>query len=106
MSSESDRKQDNGKGSLHHHLESVPEYCDCQGDGSRQSLENHGKLDEIWRFSNKKFDEDHDMHGNLALAEDYPRPTKRGEYQYASGVMGIAYNPFLDPEARNACMTF
>ena len=26
-------------------------------DGSRQSLESHGKLDEIWRFYNKKFEE-------------------------------------------------
>ena len=42
------------------------------------------------------------MHRNLARAEDYSKPTKRGEYQYVSGVMGIAYNPFLDSEAGNA----
>ena len=34
------------------------------------------------------------------------RPTKRGEYQYVSGVMGIAYNPFLDSQDGNACMNF
>ena len=34
------------------------------------------------------------------------RTTKRGEYQYVSGVMGIAYNPFLDSEDGNACMNF
>ena len=71
-------------------------------DGSRQSLESHGKLDEIRRFYNKKFEEGHDVHRNLALTEDYLKPSKRGEYQYASGVMGIAYNPFLDSEAGNA----
>ena len=38
-------------------------------DDSRQSLENHGKLDEIRRFHNKKFEEAHDVHRNLALAE-------------------------------------
>ena len=42
------------------------------------------------------------MHRNLASAEDYSRPNKRGEYQYVSGVMGIAYNPFLDSEAGSA----
>ena len=39
------------------------------------------------------------MHRNLALAEGYARPNKKGEYQYVSGVMGIAYNPFLKSEA-------
>ena len=46
------------------------------------------------------------MHGNLALAEDYSGPKKRGEYQYLSGVMEMAYNPFLDSEAGNDCMKF
>ena len=71
-------------------------------DDSRQSLENHGKLDEIRIFHNKKFEEGHDVHRNLALAEDYSRPNKKGEYQYVSGVMGIAYNPFLNSEAASA----
>ena len=71
-------------------------------DDSRQSLENHGKLDEIRRFHNKKFDEGHDVHRNLAFAEDYSRPNKKREYQYMSGVMGIAYNPFLNSEAGSA----
>ena len=71
-------------------------------DGSRQSLETYGKLDEIRRFYNKKFEEGQDVHRNLARAEDYSKPKKWGEYQYASGVMGIAYNPFLDSEAGNA----
>ena len=44
------------------------------------------------------------MHRNLARAEDFSKPTKRGEYQYVSGVMGIAFNPFLDSEAGNAYM--
>ena len=71
-------------------------------DDSRQSLENHGKLDEIRRFYNKKIEEGHDVHRNLASAEDYSRPNKRGEYQYVSGVMGIAYNAFMDSEAGSA----
>ena len=42
------------------------------------------------------------MHRNLFLAEGYARPNKKGEYQYVSGVMGIAYNPFLNSEAASA----
>ena len=49
---------------------------------ARQSLENHGKLNEIRRFYNKKFQEGHDVHRNLARAEDYSKPTKWGEYQW------------------------
>ena len=71
-------------------------------DDSRQSLENHRKLDEIRRFHNKKFEEGHNVHRNLALTEGYARPNKKGEYQYVSGVMGIAYNPFLNSEAASA----
>ena len=71
-------------------------------DGSRQSLENHRKLDEIRRFYNKKVEEGHDVHRNLASAGEYSRPNKKGEYQYVSGVMGIAYSPFLDSEAGSA----
>ena len=42
------------------------------------------------------------MHRNLASAENYSKPNKRGEYQNVSRVMGIAYNPFLDSEAGSA----
>ena len=40
-------------------------------DDSRQSLENQWKLDEIRRFYNKKFEEGHDVHRNLASTEEY-----------------------------------
>ena len=63
-------------------------------DGSRQSLENHRKLEGIRRFYNKKFEDGDDVHRNLASAGEYLRPNKKGEYQYVSGVMGKAYNPF------------
>ena len=71
-------------------------------DGSRQSLESHRKLDEIRRFYNKKFEEKHDVHRNLASSGEYLKLNKKGEYQYVSGVMGMAYNPFLDLEAGGA----
>ena len=45
-------------------------------DDSRQSLENHGKIDKIRRFYNK---EGHDVHRNLASAEKYSKSNKKGE---------------------------
>ena len=75
-------------------------------DSSSKSLESHGKLDELRRFYNKKIEEGHGVHRNLTRAEEYAKPLKRGEYQYVSEVMGIAYNPFLDSEAGNAYMNF
>ena len=49
-------------------------------DNSRQSLENHAKVGEIKRFSNKKFNSSHEVHRALALAEDYWKTKTRGEY--------------------------
>ena len=54
------------------------------------------------RFYNKKFEEKHDVHRILAPPGEYSKPNKKGEYQYVSGVMGMAYNPFLDLEAGSA----
>ena len=54
------------------------------------------------RFYNKKFEEEHDVHRNLTSPEQYSRLGEKGDYQYVSGVMGIAYNPFLDSEAGGA----
>ena len=71
-------------------------------DGSRQSLESHRKLGEIRRFYNKTFEEKHDVQRNLASPGEYLKPNKKGEYQYVSGVMGMANNPFLDSEAGGA----
>ena len=94
MSSEGYGEQNHGERSLHRHTERVQSTGIEKENDSRQSLENHGKLDEIRRFHNKKLEEGHDEHRNLALAEGYAKPNKKGEYQYVSGVMGIAYNPF------------
>ena len=43
-----------------------------------------------------------DLTRQVGTGETQVRPNKRGEYQYVSGVMGIAYNPFLDSEAVSA----
>ena len=39
-------------------------------------------------------------------AEEYSKSSKRGEYQYVSGVMEKSYNHFLSTEARAAYLNF
>ena len=53
------------------------------------------KIDEIKMFSNQKFYSNHDVHRALAVTERYSTPTKRGENQFVSGVIGMSCNPFL-----------
>ena len=63
-------------------------------DDSDQKLENHANIDETWRFSNKKIDSSIAVHCVIIEAKEHSKPSKRGEYQYVSGVMGISHNPF------------
>ena len=73
---------------------------------SRQFLENHAKIDEIRRILNKKIDSSRDVHLALFVAEECSKSTKRGGYQYVSGVMKMSYNSFLSTEAGAAYMNF
>ena len=66
-------------------------------------LRTIGKLP---RSGGKKIEDGHDVHRALALAVDYSKPTKRGEYQYVSGILGVSYNPFLSTEAGAAYKSF
>ena len=63
-------------------------------DDSGQSLENHANIDEIQMFPNKKIDSSYDVRRAMIEAEECSEPSKRGEYQFVSGVMGISNNPF------------
>ena len=78
----------------------------AKGDGSRQSLENHGKLDENQTFSNKKFGEDHDVHHNMALAEDYSQTTRSGGVPVRIRCGGDGLKPFLGSGGRGCLYEF
>ena len=75
-------------------------------DDSRQSLENHVKVDEIRRCSNRKFDSGHDVHRVMTHAEYQSKPFKRREYHYVSRVMWVSFNLFLSREAGLAYLNF
>ena len=56
-----------------------------------EELEPMRKIDEIRRFSNKE----------LRLTKEYCGPIKKKSYSYVSGIIGIAYNPFLSEDIRD-----
>ena len=76
----------------------IDKICD-----SRQSLD---KIDKIRMFSKKSFASSHDVHRAMVVVEECSKPTKCGEYQYVSGVIGMSYNPILCTEAGAAYLNF
>ena len=57
-------------------------------------LEPMNKIDEIRRFSNKEL--------RLSKAHEYWGPIREKIYSYVSGIIGIAYNPFLNEDIRDS----
>ena len=59
------------------------------------------KIDEIRRFSNKKLELTKESMGALPKSTEYCGPNRKKSYSYVSGVIGIAYNPFLSEDIRD-----
>ena len=66
-----------------------------------EELEPMRKIDEIWRFSNKELRLTKESMGVLPKSSGYCGPIKKKSYSYVSGVIGIAYNPFLSEDIRD-----
>ena len=64
-------------------------------------LEPMRKIDEIRRFSNKELRLTKESMGALPKSIEYCGPIRKKSYSYVSGVIGIAYNPFLSEDIRN-----
>ena len=64
-------------------------------------LEPMKKIDEIRRFSNKELRFSKESMGALPKSSDYCGPIKKKSYSYVSGIIGIAYNPFLNEDIRD-----
>ena len=58
-------------------------------------LEPMRKIDEIRRFSNKELRLTKEFMGALPKPSEYCGPIREKSYSYVSGIIGIAYNPFL-----------
>ena len=64
-------------------------------------LEPMRKIDEIRRFSNKELTLTKESIGALPKSNEYCGPIRKKSYSYVSGVIEIAYNPFLSEDIRN-----
>ena len=66
-----------------------------------EELEPMRKIDEIRRFSNKELRLTKESMGALPKSSEYCGPIRKKSYSYVSGVIGIAYNPFLSRDIRD-----
>ena len=64
-------------------------------------LEPMKKIDEIRRFSNKELRLSKESMGALPKSSEYCGPIRKKSYSYVSGIIGMAYNPFLDEDIRD-----
>ena len=66
-----------------------------------EELEPMRKIDEIRRFSNKELRLTKKFMGVLPKSSEYCRPIRNKSYSNVSGVIGIAYNPFVSEDIRD-----
>ena len=64
-------------------------------------LEPMRKIDEIRRFSNKELRLTKESMGAMPKSCEYCGPIRKKSYSYVSGIIGIAYNPFLNEDIRD-----
>ena len=64
-------------------------------------LEPMRKIDKIRRFSNKELRLTKESMGALPKSNEYCGPIRKKSYSNVSGVIGIAYNPFLRGDIRD-----
>ena len=64
-------------------------------------LEPMRKIDEIRRFSNKELMLTKESMGALPKPIEYCGPIRKKSYSYVSGIIGMAYNPFLNEDIRD-----
>ena len=64
-------------------------------------LEPMKRIDKIRRFSNKELRLNKESMGALPKSKEYCEPIRKKSYSYVSGIIGIAYNPFLNEDIRD-----
>ena len=64
-------------------------------------LEPIKKIDEIRKFSNKELRFFKESMGALPKSSEYCGPIRKKSYSYVSGIIGMAYNPFLNEDIRD-----
>ena len=65
-------------------------------------MESYRKLEEVRRCSNKGLKVSRELIGTARGRKDFATLGKLKSFQYVSGIPGMAYNPFVNEEAREA----
>ena len=58
-------------------------------------------IDKIMRFSNKELMLSKESMGALPKSSEYCEPIRKKSYSYVSGIIGMAYNPFINEDIRD-----
>ena len=69
-------------------------------------LEPMRKIDEIRIFSNKELRLTKEFMGALPKSSENCGPIRKKSYSYVSGIIGIAFNPFLNEDIRDCFFDF
>ena len=64
-------------------------------------LEPMKKIEEIRRISNKELRLTKESMGALPKSSEYSGPTRKKSYSYVSGIVRMAYNPFINGDIRD-----
>ena len=65
-------------------------------------MESYRMLEEVRRYSNKELKVSRESIEAVRGQKDFLTLGKLNSFQYVSGIPGMAYNPFVDEEAREA----
>ena len=65
-------------------------------------MESYRKLEEVRRYSNKELKVSRELIEAVKGQKDFATLGKLKSFQYVSGIPGMAYNPFVNEEAREA----
>ena len=65
-------------------------------------LEPMKKIDKIRRFSNKEMRLSKESMGALPKSSEYCRPIRKKSYSHVTGIVGMAYNSFINEDTRCA----
>ena len=61
-------------------------------------LDSMKKIEEIRRFSNKEMKLTNESMGALPKSNEYCGPFRKNSYSYVSGLIWLAYNPFVNED--------
>ena len=69
-------------------------------------MESYRNLEEVRRYSNKELKVSRELIEAVRGQKDFATLGKLKSFQYVSGIPGMAYNPFVNEEAREAYIDY